>query len=87
MKDIASMFRGVSLFSRDGLTNINEEKVEHHGNKIRPVFVKGKCTLKSQLEVEQSLGELLWESGINVMRIKGAICLDNHPTVFELQGV
>ena len=62
MKDIADMFRGNSLFSREGLNNITEEKVEHHGNQIRPVFVKGKCTLKSQLEIEQTLGELLWEN-------------------------
>ena len=47
----------------------------HHGHTLRPIFIKGKCTLKSQLEVEQHLGELLWESGLQIMRIKGAICL------------
>ena len=57
MEDIAGMFKGTSLFSREGLANITEAKVEHHGNKIRPVFVKGKCTLGSQLENEQTLGE------------------------------
>ena len=87
MTDVKQLFREEGLFSKEGLVGMSEEKVEHHGNKLRPVFVRGRCGLKSKLEVEQMLGELLWESGLAVMRIKGVVCLEGFEKVLELQGV
>lgn len=75
IEDVTMLFKGKSLFSKESLLGLNTESVEHHGNKIRPIFIKGKSTLNSQLEIEQTLGELLWESGLNIMRIKGVVCL------------
>lgn len=42
---------------------------------------------KSKAELEQHVGELLWESGLKILRIKGVFCIKDHPFVFELQGV
>ena len=49
------LFQGDSLFSRDSLLNLSEEKMVHHGQ-LRPVFIKGKCLLQTQIEIEQTLG-------------------------------
>ena len=39
-----------------------------------------------KMAFECRVGTLLWESGLQVMRIKGAICLADSPNVYELQG-
>ena len=51
------------------------------------MFIKGKCTFTNQLELEQAMGMILWESGMNILRVKGVICLKELATVLELQGV
>ena len=61
-------------------------EVPHH-HKVKPVFVKGHCGFKDQLEAEKAVGELLWESGLTIHRIKGVLCLDDCDYVLELQGV
>jgi hypothetical protein len=63
LSDPTEILKGESLFSKDTLLQLQTIPVNHHvGHKIKPAFLKGRCKLKSKLEVEQAVGQLLWES-------------------------
>ena len=87
--DIIEYLKGDSLFDKEALSKMREEESPHvpHHHKVKPVFAKGHCTFKDKLEAEKGVGELLWESGLTIHRIKGVLCLENCEFVLELQGV
>jgi G3E family GTPase len=37
--------------------------------------------------IEQRIGELLWESGMVILRMKGVFCVEGEENVLELQAV
>ncbi len=37
--------------------------------------------------IEQRIGELLWESGMVILRMKGVFCVEGEEHVLELQAV
>jgi hypothetical protein len=45
------------------------------------VFLRGRATAGSKGALEKMVGELLWESGLEILRIKGVVCLESSPTV------
>lgn len=59
-------------------------KHDHKG--IMSVYLKGQAKFATKSELEYAVGNLLWESGIKILRIKGAICLADSPHIYELQG-
>lgn len=82
------ILQGETLFDKEILANAKNKINTHHGHSnIRPNFIRGRCTLKEKIEVEQKVGELLWEKELKILRIKGVVCLESSPFVFELQGV
>ena len=58
----------------------------HHHHGIDSIFLKEGILNMTKNEFECRIGELLWESGLKVMRIKGAISLHDSEKVYELQG-
>ncbi len=48
----------------------------HEG--ITSYTLRGKANSKTKNEFECSVGELLWESGMKILRIKGIVCLDDN---------
>jgi G3E family GTPase len=68
--------QGDTLFNQDILIDIkNELNDQHHHQNIKSIFLRGNCKLSDKLEIEHKIGELLWESGLKILRIKGIICL------------
>ena len=72
------------------LDSLKKQKIEanhgHHHHGIDSIFIKGAPTAQDKINFEIRVGNLLWESGLKVMRIKGAICLPDSENIYELQG-
>lgn len=85
--DLGAFLEGKSLFSTDWERQLVGSQPTHHPGGVRPVFLRGRATAGSKGELERMVGELLWQSGLEILRIKGVVCLQDSPTVLELQGV
>lgn len=71
------------MFELDSLQKekIKQNKSEHHHG-IDSIFIKGIPASADKAAFECYVGMLLWESGLDIMRIKGAICLADSPNIY-----
>lgn len=69
------MLHDSTLFSKDILLKANSEASNSHHHHVRSHFISGNCKIKDQHAAESITGELLWESGLKILRIKGILCL------------
>ena len=79
--NVVEFLSGENMFNLNDLKKL-EGKGGHHHHGIDSIFLKeGELSLTKN-EFECKIGELLWESGLKVMRIKGAISLADSANVF-----
>jgi G3E family GTPase len=78
--DLCAFLEGKSLFCTDWEGQLVANEPAHHPG-VRPVFLRGRATAGSKGALEKMVGELLWESGLEILRIKGVVCLESSPTV------
>jgi hypothetical protein len=58
--DISTFLSGESLFDKSMLQKLQLNSSHNHHHKIKPIFIQGKCLLKSKTDIEQRVGSLLW---------------------------